>query len=129
MKVTALRLPGRIVPDLGVTDLPLSIRIEVNMILRNEKERHPVERKARRSGDDPDGGGEVIGDSLRKRAGVHQQAFSDQVRRAGNRTGAHSAEEAAPAPVLESFSGKLRDKRLNLSWFENLWDSRRTIAA
>ena len=30
---------------------------------------------------------------------------------------------------VESFNGKLRDECLNLSWFENLWDARRKIAA
>jgi putative transposase len=30
---------------------------------------------------------------------------------------------------LESFNGKLRDECLNVSWFENLWDARRKIAA
>jgi len=30
---------------------------------------------------------------------------------------------------VESFNGKLRDERLNVSWFENLWDARRKIAA
>ena len=29
----------------------------------------------------------------------------------------------------ESFNGKLRDECLNVSWFENLWDARRKIAA
>ena len=30
---------------------------------------------------------------------------------------------------VESFNGKLRDECLNVSWFENLWDARRKIAA
>ena len=30
---------------------------------------------------------------------------------------------------VESFHGKLRDECLNVSWFENLWDARRKIAA
>jgi len=30
---------------------------------------------------------------------------------------------------VESFHGKLRDECLNASWFENLWDARRKIAA
>jgi putative transposase len=30
---------------------------------------------------------------------------------------------------VESFHGKLRDECLNTSWFENLWDARRKIAA
>jgi putative transposase len=30
---------------------------------------------------------------------------------------------------VESFNGKLRDECLNASWFENLWDARRKIAA
>jgi len=30
---------------------------------------------------------------------------------------------------VESFNGKMRDECLNVSWFENLWDARRKIAA
>jgi putative transposase len=30
---------------------------------------------------------------------------------------------------VESFNGKLRDECLNVSWFKNLWDARRKIAA
>ena len=30
---------------------------------------------------------------------------------------------------IESFNGKLRDECLNMSWFHNLWDARRKIAA
>jgi putative transposase len=30
---------------------------------------------------------------------------------------------------VESFNGKFRDECLNVSWFENLWDARRKIAA
>ena len=30
---------------------------------------------------------------------------------------------------VESFNGKLRDECSNVSWFENLWDARRKIAA
>jgi putative transposase len=30
---------------------------------------------------------------------------------------------------VESFHGKLRDECLNVSWFENLWDARRKVAA
>lgn len=30
---------------------------------------------------------------------------------------------------VESFHGKLRDECLNASWFQNLWDARRKIAA
>src|SRR5437763_1641215 len=30
---------------------------------------------------------------------------------------------------VESFNGKLRDECLNVSWFEDLWDARRKIAA
>jgi len=30
---------------------------------------------------------------------------------------------------VESFNGKWRDECLNVSWFENLWDARRKIAA
>lgn len=30
---------------------------------------------------------------------------------------------------VESFNGKFRDECLNVSWFENLWDARRRIAA
>jgi putative transposase len=29
----------------------------------------------------------------------------------------------------ESFNGRLRDECLNVSWFQNLWDARRKIAA
>ena len=30
---------------------------------------------------------------------------------------------------MESFHARLRDECLNVSWFENLWDARRKIAA
>lgn len=30
---------------------------------------------------------------------------------------------------VESFHGRLREECLNASWFENLWDARRKIAA
>ena len=30
---------------------------------------------------------------------------------------------------VESFHGRLRDECLNVSWFENLWDARRKVAA
>jgi putative transposase len=31
--------------------------------------------------------------------------------------------------LVESFHARLRDECLNVSWFENLWDARRKIAA
>ena len=31
--------------------------------------------------------------------------------------------------LVESFHARFRDERLNVSWFENLWEARRKIAA
>ena len=49
--------------------------------------------------------------------------------RSTDRTGAHPAGKPVQNAYAESFNGKFRDECLNVSWFRNLWDARRKIAA
>ena len=81
------------------------------------------------AGSDNRGTRQAAGDSLRQRTGVHQPVFSRVVHGAGDRVGAHSAGKAESERLRGEFSRQLRDECLNVSWFENLCDARRKIAA
>jgi Integrase core domain len=61
-------------------------------------------------------------------------SMEEAVRRIGdrprhNRAGTHSAGQTAVERAGGKFHARFRDECLNVSWFENLWDARRRIAA
>lgn len=66
------------------------------------------------------------GDPLRQRAGTDEPAFSGLVRGAADRVSPGKPTQDAR---VESFHGRLRDECLTVSWFQNLLDARRKIAA
>jgi putative transposase len=69
------------------------------------------------------------GDPLRQRAGTDQPAFSGVVCGATDRVDPHSAGKAYAERTGKSFHGRLREECLTVSWFQNLFDARRKIAA
>jgi len=73
-------------------------------------------------------------DSLQRSAATtgrtDESAFPGMVRGTKDRTGAYSARKAhAERAHVESFHGRLREECLAVSWFHNLFDARRKIAA
>jgi len=81
------------------------------------------------AGKDPYRKEKVPGDPLRQRSGIHQPAFSSVVHGEADRVGAHPAREAAAEWLGGKFQRQAAGRALNVSWFENLWDARRKIAA
>jgi putative transposase len=51
------------------------------------------------------------------------------VRGAADRVGAHQPGKPTQNAQAEIFRGRLREECLNLSWFQNLFNARRKIAA
>ena len=71
----------------------------------------------------------AVGDPLRQWAGTYQSPFSGVVR--GTKDELVHIQPGKPMQNgrVESFHGRLREECLNLSWFQNLFDARRKIAA
>jgi putative transposase len=81
------------------------------------------------AGCDHGGAWAAAGDPLRQRAGVDQPAFSGVVRGTADRVGAHSAGQADAERAGGEFSRTAAGRVFDVSWFQNLFDARRKIAA
>jgi putative transposase len=69
------------------------------------------------------------GQPLRQRSGVDQSAFSGVVHRAADRVDTNSARKTDAESACRELSWTLAEECLAVSWFQNLFDARRKIAA